>query len=127
MARLQRKKSPIEKKKKKAAADEKSAAIPVGSGKASAAVIGDARKRAKKPARKSLDAVKAPQGKVGGAIATSMQFLREVRVELKKVTWPSRKQTVGSTIVVLILVLIISVFLGSVDFLLSTLFQTLLQ
>jgi preprotein translocase subunit SecE len=29
-----------------------------------------------------------------------IQFLREVKVELKKVTWPSRKQTVGSTVVV---------------------------
>lgn len=57
----------------------------------------------------------------------SMQFLREVRVELKKVTWPSRKQTIGSTVVVIILVMIISLFLGSVDFGLSTLIRVILQ
>ncbi|MDL2274497.1 preprotein translocase subunit SecE [Desulfosarcina sp. OttesenSCG-928-G10] len=45
----------------------------------------------------------------------AIQFLREVRIELKKVTWPSRKQTVGSTVVVLVVVAIISVFLGLVD------------
>ncbi len=45
----------------------------------------------------------------------SVQFLREVRTELKKVTWPTRKQTLGSTAVVLVLVLIISLFLGLVD------------
>jgi len=48
-------------------------------------------------------------------IAKSIQFLREVKVELKKVTWPSRKQTMGSTLVVIILVMIISLFLGVVD------------
>lgn len=56
-----------------------------------------------------------------------MQFLREVRVELRKVTWPSRKQTVGSTVVVIVLVMIISLFLGVVDIGLSKLAQVLLQ
>ena len=43
------------------------------------------------------------------------QFIREVRVELKKVTWPSRKETIASTSVVLITVFLISFFLGIVD------------
>jgi len=54
------------------------------------------------------------------------QFLREVKVELKKVTWPSRKQAIGSTIVVLILVVIISFFLGLVDIGLSSLIKLVL-
>ena len=45
----------------------------------------------------------------------AVQFLREVKIELKKVTWPTRKQTLGSTAVVIVLVMIISVFLGLVD------------
>jgi preprotein translocase subunit SecE len=45
----------------------------------------------------------------------AVQFLREVKIELKKVTWPTRKQTTGSTLVVIVLVMIISVFLGIVD------------
>jgi preprotein translocase subunit SecE len=56
----------------------------------------------------------------------SIQFLREVKIELKKVTWPSRKQTMGSTLVVIILVMIISMFLGVIDFSLSKLIQVVL-
>jgi preprotein translocase subunit SecE len=56
-----------------------------------------------------------------------VQFLREVKVELRKVTWPSKKQTVGSTVVVIVLVMIISLFLGVVDIALSKLAQVLLQ
>jgi preprotein translocase subunit SecE len=54
------------------------------------------------------------------------QFLREVKIELKKVTWPSRKQTMGSTVVVIVLVMIISIFLGVVDFGLSSLIRIVL-
>ena len=57
----------------------------------------------------------------------SIQFLREVKVELKKVTWPSRKQTLGSTAVVLVIVAIISLFLGVVDAGLSGLIRAVLQ
>ena len=56
----------------------------------------------------------------------TIQFLREVKIELKKVTWPSRKQTIGSTVVVLILVLLISLFLGVVDMGLSQLIRVVL-
>ena len=56
-----------------------------------------------------------------------VQFLREVKVELKKVTWPSRKQTIGSTVVVIILVLIVSLFLGVVDIGLSNLVRVVLK
>jgi preprotein translocase subunit SecE len=59
-------------------------------------------------------------------VQKSIQFLREVKIELKKVTWPSRKQTMGSTAVVLILVFIISLYLGLVDFGLAQLMRTVL-
>jgi preprotein translocase subunit SecE len=61
-----------------------------------------------------------------GVVQKSVQFLREVRIELKKVTWPSRKQTMGSTVVVIILVMIISLFLGLVDLGLGHLMQVVL-
>ena len=47
------------------------------------------------------------------------QFLREVKTELKKVTWPTRKDALAGTLVVLATVLIIAVFLGVVDSALS--------
>ncbi len=55
------------------------------------------------------------------------QFLREVKIELKKVTWPTRKETMASTAVVIILVFIVSAFLGLVDMGLSTLIGLVLR
>jgi preprotein translocase subunit SecE len=57
---------------------------------------------------------------------TWIQFFREVRVELGKVTWPSRKQTIGSTAVVIIFVFMIAIFLGVVDFGLSNIVRLIL-
>jgi len=54
------------------------------------------------------------------------QFLREVRVELKKVTWPSRKDTLYATIIVLVCVFIFGFFLGIVDLGLSRLVRLVL-
>lgn len=47
------------------------------------------------------------------------KFFQEVKIELEKVVWPSRKQTMLSTAVALVLVVIISVFLGVADSLLA--------
>ena len=55
------------------------------------------------------------------------QFLREVKTELKKVTWPTRKDTLSGTAVVLVAVFIIAVFLGIVDSGLSNLIKALLK
>ena len=43
------------------------------------------------------------------------RFFKEVRTEMKKVNWPPRKEVVGSTIVVIVSVFILSFFLGVVD------------
>jgi preprotein translocase subunit SecE len=55
------------------------------------------------------------------------QFLREVKTELKKVTWPSRKDTLSGTAVVLVAVFIIAIFLGIVDSGLSAAVKELLK
>ncbi len=55
------------------------------------------------------------------------QFLREVKTELKKVTWPSRKDALSGTLVVLVAVIIIAIFLGIVDSALSNLIKMLLK
>jgi preprotein translocase subunit SecE len=55
------------------------------------------------------------------------QFFREVKVELQKVTFPTRQETVGSTVVVLVLTVIISLYLGLSDWLLARIVQMLLQ
>jgi len=49
-------------------------------------------------------------------IAKTVQFFREVRIELLKVNWPSRKETMASTTIILALVVIVSLYLSLVDF-----------
>lgn len=51
------------------------------------------------------------------------QYLREVVYELRRVVWPSRKETIGSTSVVLVIVIICGIFLGIVDLILSRLIR----
>ena len=57
----------------------------------------------------------------------AIKFLREVIVELKKVSWSSRKETFSATVIVIILIMIIAVFIGAVDFVLSKVIGTLLR
>ena len=44
-----------------------------------------------------------------------INFFREVRQEMKKVTWPTRREISGSTSVVIVSVLIVSIYLGIID------------
>ncbi len=60
-------------------------------------------------------------------IEAAKQFLREVKQELKKVTWPTRKDALSGTAVVLVAVFVIAVFLGIVDSGLSSLIRELLK
>lgn len=43
------------------------------------------------------------------------QFIRETKQEARKVTWPTRKETVTTTIVVLIMVAVVGIFLLVID------------
>jgi preprotein translocase subunit SecE len=47
-----------------------------------------------------------------------MQFIREVRAEAKKITWTSRRETIVTSIMVFIMVIITGIFFTIVDFLL---------
>jgi preprotein translocase subunit SecE len=54
-------------------------------------------------------------------------FLGEVKIELKKCTWPTRQELLGSTMVVVISVLIIGVFVGLSDTVLMGLLRAVLR
>jgi preprotein translocase subunit SecE len=54
------------------------------------------------------------------------EFLGNVKAELKKVTWPSKKDTYGSTMVVIVVVIFCAVYLGVIDMILSRLIQVVL-
>lgn len=60
-------------------------------------------------------------------IKKAIDFLSEVRVEIKKVTWPSKKEAIGGTGVVLFTVFLMSIFLGLVDSLLAMIVENLLK
>ncbi len=47
------------------------------------------------------------------------QFLSSAKAELKKVTWPDKKQTLASTAVVIIIVFIVAIYLGIIDYALA--------
>jgi preprotein translocase subunit SecE len=56
-----------------------------------------------------------------------IQFIREVRSELTKVVWPSRRETLRITFAVIAFSLVMAVFLGLVDFGLTTGIEKILE
>lgn len=60
-------------------------------------------------------------------LGKTTEFLTNVRGELEKVTWPTKKDTYSSTIVVILLVLAVAVFLWVVDTALSGLIRAVLS
>jgi preprotein translocase subunit SecE len=55
-----------------------------------------------------------------------LQFFKEVRQETAKVTWPSQKEVLITTVAVLIMVVMTSVFFLAVDQVIGTLLSLLL-
>ncbi len=49
------------------------------------------------------------------AIKNAIQFLQDVKSEMKKVVWPSYQEFVGSTIIVLLLLVVFMIYLGLID------------
>jgi preprotein translocase subunit SecE len=55
------------------------------------------------------------------------QFLREVRLELKKVDWPTRKELITYTIVVLVTITVLTSFVFAIDWVFAKLIFNLLD
>lgn len=134
MARIQKKK-PVSKKKKNGEGEVSSTsavgAVKTESGKngsgLSVAASGAEKKKKTLAAKKSSGPQQSAVMKLADKyFGTWIQFFREVKVELTKVTWPSKKQTIGSTAVVIVFVFVIAFFLGLVDIGLSNLIRLIL-
>jgi preprotein translocase subunit SecE len=54
-------------------------------------------------------------------------FLTEVFVELKKVSWPTKNELIGSTAVVIISVIIMAVYIGICDYIFSTAIHAIIK
>ncbi|WP_417308859.1 preprotein translocase subunit SecE [Devosia sp.] len=61
------------------------------------------------------------------ATTNPLKFLQEVRQEVSKVSWPSRNETLVSTVMVLIMVIIASIFFLVADQVISWLVQLMLS
>jgi preprotein translocase subunit SecE len=48
-------------------------------------------------------------------MATVTEFLTDVRAELKKVSFPTRAETIGSTTVVIVFCVLMSIYLSMID------------
>ena len=55
------------------------------------------------------------------------EYIRQVRSEVRKITWPTRKETTSSTIAVFIMVVIASIFLFIADFIMANAVQFILN
>ena len=56
-----------------------------------------------------------------------IEFLKEVREELNRVAWPSREQTIRYTILVIIVAVAVGLFLGGLDYILTSLTAYILE
>ncbi|OGL14539.1 MAG: preprotein translocase subunit SecE [Candidatus Rokubacteria bacterium RIFCSPLOWO2_12_FULL_71_22] len=57
----------------------------------------------------------------------AQEFVREVIVEFRRVTWPSRQELVNSTVVVIAVTVAIALFLGGVDIFLARIVERILR
>ncbi|WP_319472005.1 preprotein translocase subunit SecE [uncultured Pseudodesulfovibrio sp.] len=83
-----------------------------------------AKKKGKKSAEKQ--AVQASAGPVG-KVKELITFFEESKVEIKKVVWPTRKETITTCVAVLVVSLVIALYLGIVDFALSKTVEAILS
>ena len=122
-------KKPANKKKKKRSSRKRSQSEPQArsavTAEAPAVTAEEEKKPEKSPApkkpvqpvaRKEPEKKKAEKKSLGSYVSMAVQFLREARIELKKVKWPTRKELLASTAMVIFLVLIAALFLGMIDF-----------
>jgi preprotein translocase subunit SecE len=98
---------------------------------------GPTRSSGTRPASNTTIAATAGAGAGGGTAAravdppkprvTASQFAGQVRAEGRKITWPSRKETWITSVMVFIMVVIASIFFALVDGTLSFVLQQLLR
>jgi preprotein translocase subunit SecE len=60
-------------------------------------------------------------------IARVREFVREVLLEFKRVTWPSRQELMNSTTVVIVVTVVLAFFLGAVDIGLTKVVERILR
>ena len=70
---------------------------------------------------------KADKQKKPGIFARIGKWLKEMKSELKKVQWPTRKQTINNTLIVIVCCIVVGVFIGLFDLLAGSVISALLD
>jgi len=78
----------------------------------------------KSSAREGIAVAKAQANRQPNAV---VRYFRETAGEMRKVSWPTRQEAINLTIVVLIVTAVMSLFLGSLDYVFTTLFRLVIS
>jgi preprotein translocase subunit SecE len=84
-----------------------------------------AKKSNRSPKNKPATTDKA--AKQSFSLSRAKEFVGEVKSEFKKISWPDKKVTMGSTGVVIVLVFLIAIYLGAVDLFIGKLVSYILK
>ncbi|MBI2022758.1 preprotein translocase subunit SecE [Candidatus Daviesbacteria bacterium] len=57
----------------------------------------------------------------------ALDFLKEVRMELEKVVWPTKQQTIKLTVIVIVVTVAVGFFIGGLDYVLTELTKLVLK
>jgi len=106
------------KTQKKVKTNKKAAESAASSGSRDTAGAGKSavQKVSKTPSKKTADKKGGSDSGGGNLFSKFIQFVREAKTELKKVKWPTRKELMASTAVVIVLSLLVAFYLGLIDF-----------
>lgn len=67
------------------------------------------------------------QSEKTGVVSAVKDYVKDVRVEMSKVSWPSRAELRESTTVVIVMVFLVAILIGAIDRGLSIAFEALLR
>jgi preprotein translocase subunit SecE len=62
-----------------------------------------------------------------GIFTAVNEYVKDVRIEMSKVSWPTREELRESTLVVIVMVFVIAIFIGIVDRALSLAFEAIIK
>lgn len=79
------------------------------------------------PAKPAKEKKAKGADKKPGAVARFSKWVRELKSELKKIQWPTTKQTVNNTVIVVVCVLVVGVFIWGFDALATAIINALLH
>ena len=83
--------------------------------------------RAAKASSEKADKAKKDKQSKPGIFERVGKWLREMKSELKKVQWPSRKQTINNTMIVIACVIVVGIFIWIFDFIATGAIQGLIS